>query len=188
MDFLRDKRVLFAIGCAAIASICVALKWLFTGSLLSAVDTIDEGKTGSTATAVIPLVLDFACWLIIAVGTYCVSFLRTLFDGVSKATSTNQISAKMPTAVGSPDAKSLERLVLELGDAVASNDQVAEAALRKQLRLPFALDEMQRAYRDGNVALGKTLAAEIELLLESPADEPESAEQSQAPARRRGTK
>jgi hypothetical protein len=190
MDW-KNKRLLFAVGCAAIASVFVALKWLFTDSLLSAADTIDEGKTGSVATAVVPLAIDFLCWFIIAIGTYVVAGTRLLFEGFRKATdSTVPVATSIQSGSLQTDAKALERIVLDLGNAVAINDQVSVATLQRQLRLPFALDEMQRAYREGNVKLGKSLANEIEGLIESPEIVADGSESGVEPSsnRRRGGK
>lgn len=176
MNFFNDKRVRFAIGVAvSVATIALGIKWMFTGSLLSAADTIDEGKTGSVSTAVIPLLMDFIPWLMIAIGTYVVTFFRAAFGAIQKATQPDG-SAAAPAADASTtgrlmtDAKALERLVLDLGNAVAINDLPLVAELQRQLRLPFALDELSEAYRSGNITLGKSLAAEVEQLIATASD------------------
>jgi hypothetical protein len=172
MNFFNDKRVRFAIGVAvSVATIALGLKWMFTGSLLSAADTIDEGKTGSVSTAVIPLLMDFIPWLMIAIGTYVVTFFRAAFGAIQKATQPDGSTAAATATDGSTpgrlmtDKQALERLVLDLGNAVAINDLPLVAELQRQLRLTFALDELSEAYRSGDITLGKSLAAEVEQLI-----------------------
>lgn len=173
MKIFQDKRVLFAIGVAvSVATIALGIKWMFTGSLLSAADTIDEGKTGSISTAVIPLLMDFIPWLMIAIGTYVVTFFRAAFAAFQEATKPDgeQTVADSSSSRLMTDAKALERLVIDLGNAVAINDSPLVAELQRQLRLPFALDEMNQAYRDGDITLGKSLAAEVEKLIATASD------------------
>lgn len=167
MKIFQDKRVLFAIGVAvSVATIALGLKWMFTGSLFMAADTIDEGKTGSVSTAIVPLLMDFIPWLMIAIGTYVVTFFRAAFGAIQKATQPDGSPADAPSPGRlMTDKQTLERLVLDLGNAVAINDLPLVAELQRQLRLPFALDELSEAYRSGDVALGKSLAAEVEKLI-----------------------
>lgn len=161
---LKDRRVLAAIG---FATVLVAIKWLFFGSLLSAADTIDSGKTGSTTTAALPFIFDAAVWILIAIGSRMVMFGQFVYGKLTQQAPQLQPVTSSAASPTQPDSKSLERLVIDLGDAVATNNVDRVVELQRQLRLPFALKEMQEAYTSGDVQAGKQFAAEVETLLAS---------------------
>ncbi len=150
MGFLKDKRVRFAIG---LAVVLLAIKWLFSDSLLFAMSTIEEGNTGSATTAFLPLVLDFFIGALVAIGAWVIdagSFLVGRFSPSSQ-----------PAAALSTDADSMRSNVISLGNAVASNDIDAIEPLMTLIRQPFAIRELSEAYTSGKMEEAERLSAEL---------------------------
>lgn len=173
--FLHDRRVAFAIG---VATTLLAIKWLFSDSLLFATTIIEEGKTGSTTTAILPLLLDGFVALMVGIGTHMVSFglfvagrVQSLVAPVAAppgaAPEPAAPTADRPLSV-TADPASLTALRDELADAVAAADTPRENEARRRLRLPFAMAEMNAAYAAGDTATGRKLSEEVERLIGLP--------------------
>lgn len=200
--WLEDRRVLFAIG---LAVTLLAIKWLFSDTLLSAADTIEEGKTGSATTAILPFLLDGFVTIMVAIGTR-VAFGALFVAGRLQTALSPTENPAQPTATAAAPIQttaapqSLAALRDELADAVAANDRPRENDARRRLRLPFAMAEMNAAYAEGNTKLGRQLSDEVEQLIgtvspsaanPSPTESPPEAASSPAPASnqsRRGPK
>lgn len=200
-SFFQNKWVHLAIGAGfCVALIMVAAKWLFSDSLHFAAADIEEGKTGSAA--MLPLVFDAVLGGLIWVGATLVFVFGWVFNrtrdfvngqGVPPTPAPSLVASGAPShrLTTQSDSQALQRVVLDLGNAVAINDQVTAARLQRQLRFPFALTEMNEAYAAGDLERGKVLAAEVEKLIAADADSSdvvEAVDQPQPRVAKRGAK
>jgi hypothetical protein len=173
MKFFQNKLVHLAIGAGfCIALTLVAIKWLFSDSLQFTAAEIEDGKTGS-AVAMLPLIFDVAVGSMIWIGSTIVMVIgwvatrtkQLLNDDAQPAPATTLAATATGKLTTQSDSQALQRVVLDLGNAVAINDLTTAAKLQRQLRFPFALSEMQEAYAAGDLERGKSLAAEVERLI-----------------------
>ena len=158
--FFKDRRVQFAIG---LAVVLLAVKWLFTGSLLMAADAIDEGKTGSVTTAALPLVLDFVVGAMIAIGAWVVDLGGVLLGriaGSAAASAPGGISGAAGVLIAN-DADAMRSNVIALGNAVAINEADSIEPLMTMIRQPFAIRELSEAYTSGDIERAERLNAEL---------------------------
>ncbi len=189
VKFWNDRRVKFAVG---VATIVVVVYWLFTGSLLHSIEALrgsvqvadSDGNTKAipvdpVTQGVLPLVVDGFVWIAIFVGTRMILTGQWIFDrlklgltsgtepetqqdaqGVILAVPVDETSAWPPDL----DPAAVQRLVAEIGDAVAMNDEPTRIEKSKQLRLPFAIHAMNIASREGRFEDMRRFADEVESL------------------------
>jgi hypothetical protein len=180
-DWKNDRRVHFAIGLA----VCLlAIKWLFTGSLLYSVEVIqgevtksvwdDMGNVKSVPVSTflegwLPLIFDFAITAFVAIGARVLVGGLSIFSGVQGVIN-GQVKPKVEPAeaVVQPvgEQEQMRAAVIDLGRAAAANDAVALEQLRIALRQPQALRELQDAYRVGDIDAANRLTAELNAMLE----------------------
>lgn len=178
-NWKTDRRVQLAIG---LAVVFVAAKWLFTGSLfyaavdMTAAPSEGQTKSGIAFSALIPVVFDLAIGAFIGIGAYVINLAELLVGRVRSLVDPNTgqqtaaavaapASTAEPVSLDSPG--SMRSAVMALGDAAASNDLDQLEKLRKQIRKPYALAELNDAYSKGDTAAAADLVDELNRMIES---------------------
>ncbi len=177
-NWKTDRRVQLAIG---LAVVFVAAKWLFTGSLfyaavdMTAAPSEGQTKSGIAFSALIPVVFDLAIGAFIGIGAYVINLAELLVgrvrslvgqpEPITHAATTVSAAAVESVSLDSPG--SMRSAVMALGDAAASNDLDQLEKLRKQIRKPYALAELNDAYSKGDTAAAADLVDELNRMIES---------------------
>lgn len=181
MQAWRDNKTLrFAVG---VTLTVLLIRWLLTGDLLFAVRSVAEqpaeGETKSVAlvSALWPIFFE----AMVIVGTAALAWAFKLWDllyglvnsasekpaAVAAAGTSNTAAvaadgtdtAVQPTVTQQP--MSVDSLVQGLARAAATNDTAAMNKLKVQIRKPYALDELNQAYNDGDVQRVEKLTKEL---------------------------
>lgn len=170
-DWKNDKRVKFAIGVAVTA---IAVKWLFTGTPLFAIFDFQaapedgQTKSGVAIAAVLPVVIDLVVGIFVGVGAWVMNIGEVIAGFVSsRVHAVDSGSATAGAPVLSEDSLT-KKLVVEFASAAQVNDLQQLEALRVQLRMPMAMDELQAAYRAGDLESASTLNTELQTLITGP--------------------
>ena len=160
---LENKVFKFAVGATVIV---IALRWVFTGDLLMAVNTAttpapEEGSTESVVSiwAVLwPMIFD-AC---VIVGAAVIGWFTNIWDMIWSMANREQTTTTVAKQEEQPAS-----LVQQLAQAVAKNEPAKIERLVAQIRKPYALNELQEAYLANNITLAQQLSVEIEGLLKN---------------------
>lgn len=179
-DWKNDRRMQFAVG---LAILVMGISWLFTGDLLYAINILrgdavrermdNEGNLSSvpvpTSVAVTSLVVNFAMGAVVAIGAWVLNLGGIVFG---KLSSGSQAAASGVSATNLPASDSEDdrtrKLVVALATAAQANDREKMDSLRVELRLPKAMDELQDAYRAGDLELAASLNAELQDMIAGP--------------------
>lgn len=175
-DWKNDRRVQFAIG---LAIVLVAAKWLFTGSLMSDVEVMrgqvteqvmdEDGALKSvpvpTSAGVISIAMDFLIGALVTIGAWVLNLGGLLVGRLTNSTTSPSLVDEPPPV--SEDEKT-RKLAIALAAAAQSNELDQLEALRIQLRLPMAMDELRDAYQAGDLTAAGTLNAELQTLIAGP--------------------
>ena len=175
-DWKNDRRVQFAVG---LAIVLVAAKWLFTGSLMSDVEVMrgqvteqvmdEDGSLKSvpvpTSAGVISIAMDFLIGALVTIGAWVLNLGGLLVGRLTNSTTSPSLADESPPV--SEDEKT-RKLAIALAAAAQSNELDQLEALRIQLRLPMAMDELRDAYQAGDLTAAGTLNAELQTLIAGP--------------------
>lgn len=176
-DWKNDKRLHAAIG---VAVVVLALKWMFTDSLLRSVEVLQGNVTrdqwdNNVVTSVpvstflegwLPLIYDGVVWLLVAVGS------RVLFGAISGYTAVKSLVNKQ-SVVASVESQSVaidevaqgQKLVADFVVAAQKNLPAQLEECRVQLRKPEALFELNEAYEKGDLEKAALLSTELQSLI-----------------------
>jgi multisubunit Na+/H+ antiporter MnhC subunit len=183
-DWKNDRRMQFAVG---LALLVMGISWLFTGDLLYSINILrgeavreridNDGNVSSvpvpTSVAVTSLVVDFAVGAIVAIGAWVLNLGGIVYSKLAGSPSSQPVADKstvMPVAESEDDRT--RKLVVALATAAQANDREKMDALRIELRLPKAMDELQEAYRAGDLELAASLNAELQEMIAGPKTTP----------------
>lgn len=176
-DWKNDRRVQFAVG---LAIVLVAAKWLFTGSLMSDVEVMrgqvteqvmdEDGALKSvpvpTSAGAISIAMDFLIGVLVTIGAWVLNLGGLIMGKLTNSTTSPSLADESPPPV-SEDEKT-RKLAIALAAAAQSNELDQLEALRIQLRLPMAMDELRDAYQAGDLTAAGTLNAELQTLIAGP--------------------
>lgn len=182
-DWKNDRRMQFAVGLAILA---IGISWL-SGNLFYAINILrgeavreqidNDGNVSSvlvpTSMAVTSLIVDFVIGAVIAVGAWGMNLGGIVYGRLSNNSSSQPVADKstvMPLAESEDDRT--RKLVVSLATAAQANDREKMDALRIELRLPKAMDELQEAYRAGDLELAASLNAELQEMIAGPKTTP----------------
>lgn len=171
MQAWRDNKTLrFAVG---VTLTVLFIRWLITGDLLFAVQSAAEqpaeGETKSVAllSALWPMFFE----AMIIVGTAAIAWAFKLWDllyGLLNSASTKANTQATPTETPESTAQqpqSVDSLVQGLARAAATNDTATMAKLKVQIRKPYALDELNQAYNEGDSKRAESLTKELNAMI-----------------------
>jgi hypothetical protein len=171
-DWRDNRKIQFAVGATVII---LLIRWLLTGDLLMIAEAARppvEGETKSLSLLAViwPMIVEAVIITgisSIAFGLRIWSWVVDLIDNARGVTSAALQTTSAPTLVeASPAAlpESRDGLITGLAQAVARNDTETETKLRTQIRLPYAIEELNSEIRDGNFQNADKLMAEIKSL------------------------
>lgn len=187
-----DRRVQFAVG---LALLLLAVKVMFTGSLLSSIEVMrgnvteavraDDGTmtrvTVPASQGMLEIAFDAIVTIVAGIGGYALTAIVLLFSRLqSMATPVETtISSSIEPPVSVDSDSGLRKAVIALGEAAATNDLEAMERLRVQIRKPFAMESLNEAYREGNTTAAAVLVAELNKMHEAtPAAKKKGGQQS----------
>lgn len=174
-DWKNDKRLHAAIGLAVVV---LALKWMFTDSLLRSVEVLQGNVTrdqwdNNVVTSVpvstflegwLPLIYDGVVWLLVAVGS------RVLFGAISGVTAVKSLVQKQ-SAVVDVKTQSVEAVVdtegqlrsyvLSLGECAAQNDRTNGDLFWGKIREHRVREAFREAAASGDLETADAMLSEL---------------------------
>lgn len=164
----ENKTLRFAVG---VTLTVLLIRWLLTGDLLfavrSAAEPPAEGETKSVAllSAIWPMFFE----AMVIVGTAAIAWAFKLWDLLYGLLNQSQATVATPTATDTPaiaqQPMSVDSLVQGLARAAATNDTATLNKLKVQIRKPYALDELNQAYNEGDVKRVESLTKELTTMI-----------------------
>jgi hypothetical protein len=170
-DWKDNRKIQFAVGATVIF---LLLRWLLTGDLLMVAEAARPPADGETkSVTVLAVVWPMLIEAVIIVGISAIAFgLRIwswvvdLIDSargvVDPPSFTSSPASSSPVSL--PASPSASTMVTDLAQAVARNDTESERSIKTQIRLPYAIEELNAKIREGNFAGADKLMAEIKKL------------------------
>lgn len=173
-DWKDNRKIQFAVGATVIF---LLLRWLLTGDLLMVAEAARPPADGETkSVTILAVVWPMLIEAVIIVGISAIAFglriwswvvdlidsARGVVDPVVAGSSPASITKQSGISIASADDRNT--LVTDLAQAVARNDTESERSIKTQIRLPYAIEELNAKIREGNFAGADKLMAEIKKL------------------------
>lgn len=174
-EMKNNSRVKFAVGLALVVVVGAVL---WNGSLRYDIDAVrgvavDQVETADGNVKAVPvpaidgvigLLINLAVMVLVAIGGYAMTGLEWL-AGKAK-TVASEASEKLEPIRSSVEV-TIERLIKELGDAVALDDSAKAASLQVQIRKPYAAQEIADSILADDFAAARAIIDKLEAMTTS---------------------
>lgn len=167
----KAKSSNFAKFVVGLTLILVAINWWFSGSLVMAVHewmhpapppgSDDGGMHAAPPGAGLESGVGLVIWLVMALGGWVLSRVDQIAGLIGKFIGSPTVQKVVHDAGSAADA-AMRQLLIDLGDAVLSNDKAKETELRWKIRQPQALAELVDAYTAADKVVWQNRIEELE--------------------------